>query len=486
MAVTAIVASSFPSSQHLISSSSSSCPHRASKARTPLLQSSRGSIATCSSSSFVGEKLFLGGGINQSIRECSLWRKLIFVPPKVVSELSDSEAYLDSPTGEVFGYASAEPRNTSAARKYDRHPQNVDLPPVLPKKKKKPYPIPIHKVLRSARNDKKLAHMGVEKHLEPPKNGLLVPELIPVAYQTLESWKVLIEGLAQLLTVVPVYGCRECPEVYVGSTGHLIQDCSGPQNVKRRSRHVWVRGTINDVLIPTEAYHLFDPFGHRIKHETRFNYERIPAVVELCIQAGVELSQYPSRRRSIPVRMLGKKVIDRGGFAEEPKPCRSQDAMALLSEIDTYAVLNGQFMSPPADTRKAAERTLKAYSTVRSGVRQLMKKYTVKACGYCSEVHVGPWGHNAKLCGAFKHQWRDGKHGWQDATIDEVIPPNFVWHLKEPKGPPPTGALKRFYGKAPAVVEVCVQAGAEIPDAYRPMMRLDIVVPEAEEARLVA
>ncbi|XP_020598624.1 APO protein 1, chloroplastic-like [Phalaenopsis equestris] len=279
---------------------------------------------------------------------------------------------------------------------------------------------------------------------------------------------------------------RECPEVHVGSTGHSIQDCSGPQNVKRRSQHVWIHGTINDVLIPIESYHLFDPFGHRIKHETRFNYERIPAVVELCIQAGVELPQYPSRRRSAPVRMLGKKMIDRGGFVEEPKPCRSQEIMTLLSEIDTYAVLNSQLISPPADTRKAAERTLKAYSTVRSGVRQLMRKYTVKACGYCSEVHVGPWGHNAKLCGAFKHQWRDGKHGWQDATIDEVMPPNFVWHMKDPKGPPPTGALKRFYGKAPAVVEVCVQAGAEIPDAYRPMMRLDIVVPDTEEARLVA
>lgn len=331
-----------------------------------------------------------------------------------------------------------------------------------------------------------MAQMGIEKHLDPPKNGLLVPELIPIAYQTLESWKVLIESLAQLLTVVPVYGCRECPEVHVGATGHLIRECNGTHNVRRRSSHEWVRGTINDVLIPVESYHMFDPFGHRVKHDTRFNYERIPAVVELCIQAGVELPQYPSRRRTSPIRMLGKKVIDRGGFAEEPKRCRSVADQDLLSEIDTYAVLNGRSISPPADTRRVAERTLKAYSTVRSGLRQIMRKYTVKACGYCSEVHVGPWGHNAKLCGEFKHQWRDGKHGWQDATIDEVIPPNFVWHLKDSKSPPPIGALKRFYGKAPAVVEVCVQAGAEIPDAYRPMMRLDIVIPEAEEARLVA
>jgi hypothetical protein len=47
-------------------------------------------------------------------------------------------------------------------------------------------------------------------------------------------------------------------------------------------------------------------------------------------------------------------------------------------------------------------------------------------------------------------------------------------------------ALKRFYGKAPAVVEVCMQAGAQVPDRYKPMMRLDIIVPESDEAKLVA
>ncbi|KAG0449097.1 hypothetical protein HPP92_027539 [Vanilla planifolia] len=370
---------------------------------------------------------------------------------------------------------------STTAKKYNTHPQNVDLPPVLSKKKKKPFPIPIHKLQRAARIDKKMAHMGIEKQLLPPKNGLLVPELIPIAHRTLESWKVLIKGLAQLLTIVPVHGCRECSEVHVGRTPHLIHNCSGSKSAARRSRHEWVRATINDVLVPIESYHLFDPFGRRIKHETRFNYDRIPAVVELCIQAGVDLHQYPSRRRSAPIRILGRKVIDRGGFLEEPKPCESQDSMSLLREIDTYSVLSDRTIPPPADARRTAETTLKAYSTVRSGLRQLMRKYTVKACGYCPEIHVGPWGHDAKLCGAFKHQWRDGKHGWQDATIDEVLPPNYVWHVKEPEGPPLIGSLRGFYGKAPAVVEVCVQAGAAIPDAYRPMMRLDIVVPDHQE-----
>ncbi|KAK6924308.1 APO domain [Dillenia turbinata] len=378
------------------------------------------------------------------------------------------------------------PSSYIIVKKNDAVPQNVDLPPILPKKKKKPYPVPIRTILRNARADKKLAMLGIEKPLEPPKNGLLVHELIPVAYEVLDAWKVLIKGLAQLLHVVPVYGCSNCPEVHVAQTGHRIQDCTGPNSVKRRSFHSWVKGSINDVLIPIESYHMFDPFGRRVKHETRFDYDRIPAVVELCIQAGVDLPGYASRRRTKPIRMLGKKVIDHGGYVEEPKSYGTGERSSTLVDLDTHATI-GRYQPPLAsDVPMIAQETMDAYEIVRRGATKLMKKYTVKACGYCSEVHVGPWGHNAKLCGEFKHQWRDGKHGWQDATVDEVFPPNYVWHVQNPEGPPLSGKLKRFYGKAPAVVEVCMQAGAKLPDKYKPMMRLDIVVPDSEEARSVA
>ena len=63
-------------------------------------------------------------------------------------------------------------------------------------------------MLQDSRRDKRLAQMRMEKPLEAPKNGLLVPELVPVAYDVLDNWKVLIRGLSQLLNVVTVYGCR--------------------------------------------------------------------------------------------------------------------------------------------------------------------------------------------------------------------------------------------------------------------------------------
>ncbi|GFY96299.1 APO RNA-binding protein [Actinidia rufa] len=65
-------------------------------------------------------------------------------------------------------------------------------------------------------------------------------------------------------------------------------------------------------------------------------------------------------------------------------------------------------------------------------------------------------------------------------------PPNYVWHVQDPKGPPLRSELKRFYRKVSAVVELCMQAGTQIPDRYKPMMWLDIVVPESDEAFLVA
>ena len=103
-------------------------------------------------------------------------------------------------------------KNTPSPKPYHRKvwpiPQNEDLPPVLPKKKKKPFPIPFSEMKKAGRQDRKLADMGIEKPLSPPNNGLLVPSLVPVAYEVLDAWKILIKGVSQLLHVVPVYGCR--------------------------------------------------------------------------------------------------------------------------------------------------------------------------------------------------------------------------------------------------------------------------------------
>ena len=40
------------------------------------------------------------------------------------------------------------------------------------------------------------------------------------------------------------------------------------------------------MLVPVEAFHLKHMFQDVIKHHQRFDFERVPAAVELCWQAG--------------------------------------------------------------------------------------------------------------------------------------------------------------------------------------------------------
>lgn len=142
--------------------------------------------------------------------------------------------------------------------------------------------------------------------------------------------------------------------------------------------------------------------------------------------------------------------------------------------------------SDEEETTLLAEETLRAWDQMRRGAKKLMKMYLVRVCGYCPEVHVGPSGHKAQNCGAFKHQQRNGQHGWQAAVLNDLIPPRYVWHVPDVNGPPMERELRNFYGQAPAVVEMCIQAGAAVPEEYRPTMRLDVGIPSTiKEAEMV-
>ena len=57
----------------------------------------------------------------------------------------------------------------------------------------------------------------------------------------------------------------------------------------------------------------------------------------------------------------------------------------------------------------------------------------------------------------------------------------YVWHVRDPEGSPLINSFRSLYGKTPAVVELCAQAGAEIPGKYKPRMRLDVVIPDLDE-----
>lgn len=317
----------------------------------------------------------------------------------------------------------------------------------------------------------------------PPKNGLLVKSFIPVAYRVYNARITLINNLKKLLKVVPVLACKWCNEIHVGPVGHPFKSCRGPNASIRMGHHEWTKARVEDILIPVDAYHLFDRLGKRIPHEERFSVPRVPAVVELCIQAGVDLPEFPTKRRRKPIIRINKSEFVDADESELPDPDPDVPKPSILTEENDNELV---VPSNAEETVLLAEETLQAWEKMRVGANRLMKMYPVRVCGYCPEVHVGGSGHKAQNCGAHKHQQRNGQHGWQSAVLDDLIPPRYVWHVPDLSEPELQRELRNFYGQAPAVVEICVQGGAAAPERYQPTMRLNVGIPSTvKEAEMV-
>ncbi|XP_021688583.1 APO protein 2, chloroplastic isoform X2 [Hevea brasiliensis] len=365
----------------------------------------------------------------------------------------------------------------------NEYPQNADFPRNYSRKEKKPFPVPIVELRRAARERLKNRKGRPKGQAPPPKNGVVVKSLIPLAYDVFNARIIMINNLKKLLKVVPVHACGWCNEIHVGPVGHPFKSCKGKYATLRKGLHEWTNATIEDVFVPIEAYHLFDRLGKRIPHEERFSIPRIPAVVELCIQAGVNISEYPTKRRRKPIIRISKSEFVDADESDLPDPVPEVPGKPLLTEIpnsEIKAPSNGE------EIKFLAEETVRAWEKMRKGAKRLMKMYPVRVCGYCPEVHVGPSGHKAQNCGAHKHQQRNGQHGWQAAVLDDLITPRYVWHVPDVNGSPLQRELRNFYGQAPAIVEICIQAGANVPEEYKSTMRLDIGIPSSvREAEMV-
>ncbi|KAJ8420832.1 hypothetical protein Cgig2_013916 [Carnegiea gigantea] len=385
-------------------------------------------------------------------------------------------------------------------------PLHTDLPePRQSKSERKPYPTPMKTLIRRAKEEKELRKSNPCRVLEhPPDNGLLVPELVPVSRQVNWARESLIIGISKLLPFINVLKCRLCPEVHIGPVGHEIRTCTGPRSGFRSAMHDWIKGGLSDVVYFPKCFHLYDRVGKpRVTHDERFNVPRMPAIVELCIQAGINVEKYPVRRRTKPVYCMEGRIVDVDapsnecdfGHAEDlcnQNPHIGPDCWTKVDDVENDSEVNHIHPLVQLDPeqgkglRDISIGTMASWLDMISGARKIMDEYSVWTCGYCPEVQVGPKGHKVRMCKASKHQSRDGLHAWQEATIDDLVGPNYVWHVRNPCGPPLRNNLKRYYGKAPAVVELCVQAGAPVPDQYRSMMRLDVVPPELDEVDLVA
>ncbi|KAF9600955.1 hypothetical protein IFM89_014661 [Coptis chinensis] len=103
---------------------------------------------------------------------------------------------------------------------------------------------------------------------------------------------------------------------------------------------MWTKATVDDLILPVEAYHLYDRLGKRITHEERFSIPRIPAVNELCIQAGVNLPELPTKRRRKPViRIIKSEIID-ANEDDLPDPMPEVSPETILTEIPVSKIVS--------------------------------------------------------------------------------------------------------------------------------------------------
>ncbi|PKU73966.1 APO protein 4, mitochondrial isoform X1 [Dendrobium catenatum] len=260
-----------------------------------------------------------------------------------------------------------------------------------------------------------------------------VKSMIPVAEDVLEARQLLGVGISVLLKFIPIKSCKFCPEIFIGCSGHEIKTCHSFKRNINGGMHKWVDGNINDILVPVEAFHLNTMFQKIIKHDQRFDFDRVPAVLELCYQAGADISNE---------------------ILHNPNPIPDNWSDVKAEEIS-----------------QIAQNTMDAWERLRLGVQKLLMVYPAKVCRHCSEVHIGPSGHKARLCGVFKYEGWRGIHMWKKAEVSDLVPLKLVWHRRPCDPPTLSDAGRGFYGHAPAVVEICLQAGARIPKKYYCMMK---------------
>ncbi|CAI5495421.1 unnamed protein product [Closterium sp. Naga37s-1] len=216
-----------------------------------------------------------------------------------------------------IGGAKAEALRVRVGRRWAEDEENVEaeaeeaLGETLAQKRRR-FARNVERMKGDAARRRKLAEKGLPPPpLGAPDNGLLVLRLVRVAHRTLALWLSLQVKIPRLLEKVPAHACRygrmgawERVEVSIARHPHAIRNCKGPKGHIRSGSlgsHEWAPATPSDILPVIESFHLPDRLRPRVPDESRFDVERIPSVIELCVQAGVDLPGLRTVRRTDPV-----------------------------------------------------------------------------------------------------------------------------------------------------------------------------------------
>ena len=84
----------------------------------------------------------------------------------------------------------------------------TELPRKLKKMERKPWVTNINELKRIGRAERKERQMVRERILQPPENGLLVKELIPVAHRVYAARTELFACVSKVAQSIAIYSCR--------------------------------------------------------------------------------------------------------------------------------------------------------------------------------------------------------------------------------------------------------------------------------------
>lgn len=102
---------------------------------------------------------------------------------------------------------------------------------------------------------------------------------------------------------------RVCGDVHIGDPPHKIRTCNVAGSSPNKE-HSWEIGGMQHAFPTVESFHLYDRIGRAVSHNEQLEVDRITALVELCIQAGVDIPEYPTRRRTCPAYNVAGRTID--------------------------------------------------------------------------------------------------------------------------------------------------------------------------------
>ncbi|XXG85105.1 hypothetical protein AAC387_Pa11g0259 [Persea americana] len=301
-------------------------------------------------------------------------------------------------------------------------PTVAELPRKLQKSERKPFVTNVNELKQRARLERKIREEVHEVVLRPPKNGLLVKRLVPVPHEVYAARNVLFKCVSRIVESIAVHFCR---------------------------------------------------LGRAVSHEVRLQVDRIPAIVELCIQAGVDILDYPTRRSTVPVYNIAGKIIDfELKFPRDDTSGKDIQAFGFWERRENTRDSNSEAL-PTDDMQEFIDETV----TATVGRMETFLQFVTVRETVC-RIRFGYMRHGSMEENAI---WCNETHAVQTCGY---CPEVQVWHLQYPSATLVDG-LKRFYGKLPAAVELFAQAGAHVPEEYMSLMREDVAVPDLAEEKWV-